>query len=326
MNSERACHDLRSLPPAVFDEQQWLILEALMPVLLAAAAELRLVFRAEGAGGFHEVALAALKALGEEEQPTDLALALDYRIQHLLIDEFQDTSITQFELLRKLTAGWEPGDGRTLFAVGDPMQSIYRFREAEVGLFLEAGREGIGRFAWSGCSSANFRSDQGLVDWVNGAFPTCSPNSDDIATGAVRFSASSAMRPGAERAVTVHPFFDEEDEAEAARVVEHIRAARARKPAEKDCDPGARAHASAFDSPGAAARRPALPRGRDRPTGRRGDHAGSAGAHARAAASGGPRRLARHVARAMVRLDAGGPARARRGSRRTHAIWDLLQD
>ncbi|NJR71997.1 MAG: UvrD-helicase domain-containing protein [Gammaproteobacteria bacterium] len=65
----------------------------------------------------------------------DLALSLDYRIRHLLIDEFQDTSHAQFSLIEKLTRGWLPDDGRTLFVVGDPMQSIYRFREAEVGLF-----------------------------------------------------------------------------------------------------------------------------------------------------------------------------------------------
>ena len=86
--------------------------------------------------------MAANQALGEPDAPTDLALSLDYRIRHLLIDEFQDTSLSQYELLHRLTAGWQPGDGRTLFAVGDPMQSIYRFRQAEVGLFLRAREHG----------------------------------------------------------------------------------------------------------------------------------------------------------------------------------------
>ena len=80
--------------------------------------------------------MAAENALGNNENPSDLALFMDYKIQHLLIDEFQDTSITQYRLIEKLIIGWQPNDGRTIFAVGDPMQSIYRFRQAEVGLFL----------------------------------------------------------------------------------------------------------------------------------------------------------------------------------------------
>ena len=120
---------------------------------------------------FTEVAQGALRALGEPEMPTDLALALDYRIRHLLIDEFQDTSISQYDLVVKLTRRMGAGDGRSVLVVGDPMQSIYRFREAEVGLFLRARAEGIGNVALQPISlSANFRSQRGIVDWVNATF------------------------------------------------------------------------------------------------------------------------------------------------------------
>ncbi len=220
---------LRSLPPAVFDEDQWEVLAALIPVLKLAAAQVETVFREKGQADFTGIALAAQTALGEDDDPTDLALALDYRIQHLLVDEFQDTSFTQFDLIQKLLAGWEPGDGRTLFLVGDPMQSIFRFREAEVGLFLRAARDGIGPVRLERLQlEMNFRSEQGIVDWVNDVFPDVIKGGDDIATGAVRFAPSSATKPaGTDLAVQVHPFFDKDDEAEAERVVEIARDARA---------------------------------------------------------------------------------------------------
>jgi ATP-dependent exoDNAse (exonuclease V) beta subunit len=220
---------LRSLPPAVFDEDQWEVLAALIPVLQLAAAQLEMVFREKGQADFTGIALAARAALGGDEDPTDLALALDYRIQHLLVDEFQDTSVTQFDLIEKLLAGWEPGDGRTLFLVGDPMQSIFRFREAEVGLFLQAARDGIGGVRLERLQlEMNFRSEQGIVDWVNDVFRDVLKGGDDIATGAVRFAPSSAIKPaGGEGAVSVHAFFDKDDEAEAERVVEIVRDARA---------------------------------------------------------------------------------------------------
>ena len=103
-----------------------------------------MVFRAERVIDFMELGIAAREALGQIDNPSEVAYRMDSRIEHLLVDEFQDTSRAQFELLLKLTSGWQPADGRTLFLVGDPMQSIYRFRQAEVGLFGAAEEQGIG--------------------------------------------------------------------------------------------------------------------------------------------------------------------------------------
>ena len=133
---------LKTAPPEKYSDQQWEALEAIVALLKPAVAELRRLFAERGEVDFTEIAHGALLALGTPEAPTDLLLALDVRVKHLLVDEFQDTSNSQWELIERLTAGWEPGDGRTVFVVGDPMQSIYRFRDAQVGLFLHARRHG----------------------------------------------------------------------------------------------------------------------------------------------------------------------------------------
>src|SRR6202142_2491175 len=146
------------------------------------------VFREQGAVDFSAVSIAGLRALGNVDAPTDLSLRLDYRLQHILVDEFQDTSSSQLELVRLLTAGWQQGDGRSVFCVGDPMQSIYGFRQAEVRAFLELAEDGIGelRFEVQRLSS-NFRSDRILVDWINACFSRIMPRDDDRERGALAF-------------------------------------------------------------------------------------------------------------------------------------------
>jgi ATP-dependent exoDNAse (exonuclease V) beta subunit len=225
-----ALAELRCLPVAQFEEGQWQALAALVELLPVAAAQLQTQFRESGDADYAEVGMAAQRALGEPEEPTDLALSLDYQVQHLLVDEFQDTSVSQYTLLEKLTAGWEAGDGRTIFLVGDPMQSIYRFREAEVGLFLKACREGIGAMPLELLRlSANFRSDKGVVDWVNAAFPSVMPATEDIPTGAIPFCPSVHVKPeGDGHAVTLHPFIGRDDLEEAAHVVRLVREAQNR--------------------------------------------------------------------------------------------------
>ncbi len=138
-----ALHAVRGMPPGAYTEAQWEALGAVVAMLPRAAAELQVVFAERGEIDFTGIAQAALRALGEADAPTDLLLALDVRLRHLLVDEFQDTSRSQWELLARLTAGWTEGDGRTVFLVGDPMQSIYRFREADVALFLRARDAGL---------------------------------------------------------------------------------------------------------------------------------------------------------------------------------------
>ncbi|MGH8753213.1 MAG: UvrD-helicase domain-containing protein, partial [Burkholderiales bacterium] len=225
-------HETRILPPAAYTDEQWEVVDALVSLLPFAVAQLEVLFKERSEVDFTEVAQAAVRALGERDKPTDLALALDYRIRHILVDEFQDTSFSQFELLERLTAGWQSNDGRTLFVVGDPMQSIYRFREAEVGLYLRARREGIGGIALEPLTLAlNFRSQQCIVDWVNKTFATVLPDEENLASGAVPFVASDAVHPASDgKAVTLHPLFSLDREAEAKLVTSLVQTARAENP------------------------------------------------------------------------------------------------
>lgn len=223
-----ALKGVRKLPAEPrYSDDQWEAMEAFVEVLPRAVAHLKLVFREHGKADFAELTLQALHALGQLDSPTDLALSFGFRIEHLLVDEFQDTSYTHFDLLRRLTSGWEAGDGRTLFLVGDPMQSIYRFREADVSLFLKARREGIGHIALESLTlRVNFRSDAELVGWVNQTFGRVMPSHENATRGAVAYSASVARRPaGGLGGPVVHAFLDDARESEAETVVRLVEEA-----------------------------------------------------------------------------------------------------
>ncbi len=198
-DNERLCEALAvisALPSPGYDEEEWHILDALLHLLPVAEKNLKKVFGEEGVVDFAAIAISALNALGSDDNPTDLMLSLDYRIQHILVDEYQDTSRTQLELVKALTRGWEPHDGRTLFIVGDPMQSIYLFREAVVGLFLEARNIGVGHVELHPLTlTSNFRSQQKIVEWVNETFQDAFPEIEDSLTGAISYAPFEATHP-----------------------------------------------------------------------------------------------------------------------------------
>ncbi len=199
--------DLLSLPSiATLADSQHVIL-ALTELLVKANGHLWLVFQAAGEVDFVAIAQSAQQALENEQGATDLALQLDYKISHLLIDEFQDTSPVQMALLEKLIEGWQVEDGRTLFCVGDPMQSIYRFRKADVSLFLQASEFGIGHLPLTRLQlSRNNRSQPAVVDWINSAFVQVFPAADNINHGAISYRRFIASRSSiADEGVFVHP-------------------------------------------------------------------------------------------------------------------------
>ena len=223
--------ELQLLPDPELSADETDMLGVLARLLGLAVAELDLVFAEWGRVDYPAIAAAARDALGSVDEPTDLALRLDNRIRHILVDEFQDTSLEQTHLLTLLTAGWVPEDGRTLFLVGDPMQSIYGFREAEVGMFLDARTTGIGSVPLEALSlRRNFRSAPLVVAWTNRVFAQCFPQVDDARTSSVAYSRSLAARPGsAAGAVQLHRVLPGDYAAEArsiARLVTGLRAAQ----------------------------------------------------------------------------------------------------
>jgi ATP-dependent helicase/nuclease subunit A len=214
--------ELRSLPDPAYGAEQWARVRDVAQVLVLAAAELEGVFREQGAVDFSAVSIAALRALGGET-PTDLSLRLDYRLQHILVDEFQDTSASQLELVRLLTAGWQAGDGRSAFCVGDPMQSIYGFREAEVRAFLELADQGLGELRFDVQRlQTNFRSNRSIVEWINGCFAQLMPRCDDRERGAIAFRPSRTSPQHSHsvpRSVQLSGYADRQAESEAIAAV-----------------------------------------------------------------------------------------------------------
>ncbi len=228
-------HATRVLPPVRYTNEQWSVLLALFGLLPLAVMELKRLFAERGMTDDIEIAQLAGAALGSAEDPGDIALLLDYRVQHVLVDEMQDTSSAQYRMLEALSGGWALGDGRTLFCVGDPMQSIYRFRNAEVGQFLLAREFGIGRLQLESLLlRRNFRSGARLVDWFNAVFPGVLASRNDPLNGAVSYApALPAPQLAGIGDVAVHPVFGADTGLEAQTGCRVVRETLAAHPGEE---------------------------------------------------------------------------------------------
>jgi superfamily I DNA/RNA helicase len=172
----QAINMVKSLPPAVYPPEQWRVAKALFRVLSRALGELQLVFARRGECDFAEWGLLAQFALRREGAVDDLNAALGMTLQHLLVDEMQDTSTSQYELIELLTQSWD-GRSQTVFLVGDPKQSIYLFRQARVERFVRMmqtrmlGDLPLGLLRLT----ANFRSQSELVAAFNEDFSLLFP-------------------------------------------------------------------------------------------------------------------------------------------------------
>ena len=216
--------------PLRYTDPEWELIRHCFAVLRFAAGQLQVVFAETGSVDFTEVAQIALRILAPENGfPSDFAMRQADSIRHLLIDEFQDTSRNQHQLLARLIAAWPEREGRSCFCVGDPMQSIYGFREAEVELFERLKTHGLETSSEVGDESfrfdfvplrANFRTVPSLVNDLNGRFEHIFAEDDG---SGVRFSPAEAARQSPSAAKTeLHLAFtlkgnaDETDFADAA--------------------------------------------------------------------------------------------------------------
>ena len=163
--------------------------------------EYRRTLDKHGVLDFADLLERTLKLLGQMEEFSRSRYRLESRYEHVLVDEFQDTSRAQWRLVRELVRAWSAGEGLShgpippsIFIVGDRKQSIYGFRDAEVTVldaaarFIEALRpEAPARAA----ITRSFRSVRELLMFVNDVF--AGDRQGPIAPDAFRYSETDAF-------------------------------------------------------------------------------------------------------------------------------------
>lgn len=153
------------------------------------------------------------------------------RHSYFLIDEFQDTNPMQAEIFFFLTAenpvaDWKKCKPRpgSLFIVGDPKQSIYRFRSADVASFLEVKKlftEGVGEVVGL---TRNFRSSGDLCSWFNSVFTTLMPadTANQVKYEMIPPDPEKRDMDGEFHGVYTYPSFKEEDPWNVAKIITAI--------------------------------------------------------------------------------------------------------
>ncbi|AFR49077.1 UvrD-helicase domain-containing protein [Gordonia sp. KTR9] len=121
---------------------------------------------------FHDLLVLANRVLDN----THVAADAHARYQRVLLDEFQDTDPLQIALAEKIVAG--PDHPGRLFTVGDPKQSIYRFRRADISVFMGARKQTPDTDVVQ--LTTNFRSTRPVIDWVNRVFGALITPSDNV--------------------------------------------------------------------------------------------------------------------------------------------------
>lgn len=162
---------IQSVPLCYEDPSHWEPLETLLAILPYLAAFLTMHMHNTRTTDFAQITLEVLAALHDEDVTPTLRERLFQSTHHLLVDECQDISISQYHIFSTLVAEWSGDRSRSATMVGDPMQSIYRFRQADVRLFGTIQQHGLGGLPLTPLYlEKNYRSQAKLVEWVNHCF------------------------------------------------------------------------------------------------------------------------------------------------------------
>lgn len=166
---EGAFWRLKALLPDYFNAKESRLLARLLRLLGRFRQSVEAWQKQERALGFDDVARGAYRLLREEIDREFLYFRLDSQITHILIDEFQDTSLLQYRILEPLIEEIKAGISRqlyrTFFYVGDVKQSIYRFRGSYAPLF-----EWVAQGMEVKELPNNYRSQAEVVEFVNATF------------------------------------------------------------------------------------------------------------------------------------------------------------
>ena len=168
---------------------------------------------AHGICDFDDLEFTALQLLKDDTLSPYIKQKLDYRISHLLVDEFQDTNPIQWLVLKYWLEEYHSQDAPSIFLVGDPKQSIYRFRRADARLFDHAKHWLQERFhAVVLPTDETRRCSQAIVDVVNRAFtPDRLLGSTDFRPHQAFDTTANALFTGTQRhGLHIYPLFDSE--------------------------------------------------------------------------------------------------------------------
>jgi ATP-dependent helicase/nuclease subunit A len=199
------CDQLQRIQQAVRQHEAWLEHRRMVGLALLLIEQFDAIKRERGLVDMNDLERGALALLGDGELSGWVQQRLDAQVRHLLIDEFQDTSPLQWQALKGWLEGYAGaggGRGLAVFIVGDPKQSIYRFRRAEPRVFA-AARDFVAE-AFGGAVLAcdhTRRNAQAVLGAVNAVFEQ---------QAGFRVHTSESANPGAMRALDV-PFVERAD-------------------------------------------------------------------------------------------------------------------